>query len=271
MISRGPSPVPLPTVVDRLRAAGCVFAEDEAALLVAAAGTADELAAMVAQREAGVPLEQILGWVEFCGLRVAVAPGVFVPRRRTELLVREAVAVTAPGSVVIDLCCGCGAIGLAVHAAVGDVELHASDVDPAAVGCAGRNLAAVGTVYEGDLFAALPARLRGRVGTVTANVPYVPSDGIATMPREAREYEPRVTLDGGADGLDVLRRVAAEAPSWLQPGGHVLLETSASQSPAAVEAFSAAGLQARAIESEEDAATVVVGRRPTRSAARPTD
>jgi release factor glutamine methyltransferase len=261
--------VALPFVVDRLRAAGCVFAEEEAALLLTAARTAEELAAMIAQREAGVPLEQILGWVEFCGLRVAVAPGVFVPRRRTQLLVREAAAVTAAGSVVLDLCCGCGAIGLAVRNAVGDVALHASDIEPAAVECARRNLVGVGTAYEGDLFAPLPPRLRGRVGTLTANVPYVPTDAIATMPREAREYEPRITLDGGADGLAVLRRVAADAPGWLEPGGHLLVETSVSQSPAAVEVFSAAGLQTRAVTSGDDV-TVVVGRRPIRSAARPT-
>ena len=103
--------VPDSAIVTRLRAAGCVFAEDEARLLMSAAGTPAELDAMVGQRAAGLPLEQVLGWAEFCGLRITVAPGVFVPRRRTEFLVRQAVAIARPGAVIVDLCCGAGAIG----------------------------------------------------------------------------------------------------------------------------------------------------------------
>ena len=95
-------------IVAELRAAGCVFAEDEAQLLVAEARTPAELAAMVAQRVSGLPLEQVLGWAEFCGLRIAIRPDIFVPRRRTEFLVREAIALSRPGIVVLDLCCGQG-------------------------------------------------------------------------------------------------------------------------------------------------------------------
>src|SRR3954462_3557379 len=109
---------PEDVVVARLRAAGCVFAEDEARLLLAGAAP-DALDALVARRVAGEPLEPLLGWAEFCGLRVAVAPGVFVPRRRTEALVEEAVALFRPGAVVVDLCCGSGALGLAVAASGG--------------------------------------------------------------------------------------------------------------------------------------------------------
>jgi release factor glutamine methyltransferase len=105
-------------VIIRLRAAGCVFAEDEARLLISAARTPAELDAMVARRTAGLPLEQVLGWAEFCGLRIAVAPGVFVPRRRTEFLVRQAAELARPGAVIVDLCCGAGAIGAALAAAV---------------------------------------------------------------------------------------------------------------------------------------------------------
>src|SRR3954471_20501756 len=138
------------TVVTRLRAAGCVFAEDEAELLIAEAPTPAELTAMVERRAAGIPLEYVLGWAAFCGLRISVDPGVFVPRRRTELLVREAAALTSPGMVVIDLCCGSGALGVALATLAGPVELHAADVAPVAVACARRNVAAVGGhVYEG--------------------------------------------------------------------------------------------------------------------------
>jgi len=245
-------------VVDRLRAAGCVFAEEEAALLLAAGGELDDL---VARRVAGEPLEQVLGWAEFCGLRIAVEPGVFVPRRRTRLLVREAVAVAAPGALVLDLCCGTGAVGAAIAAAVGPVELHAADVDPAAVRCARRNVA--GAVHEGDLFDALPDGLRGRVDVLVANAPYVPTDAIALMPTDARDHEARAALDGGADGLDVQRRVLAGAGKWLAPGGRLLVETSGRQAPATLGAFTAAGFRARVVVDEELAGTVVVGVRRT--------
>jgi release factor glutamine methyltransferase len=249
-------------VVLRLRAAGCVFAEDEARLLIEAAPTATDLDALVERRMAGVPLEHLLGWVAFCGLRVTVAGGVFVPRRRTELLVEQAVALTRPGAVVVDLCCGSGALGLAVATAVPGVELHAADVEPAAVACARTNVAQVGgRVHEGDLFDPLPLRLRGRVGVLLANVPYVPSAAIALMPPEARLFEPRVALDGGDDGLDVARRVIAAAPQWVAPGGSLLFETSEDQSPAAVATLTAAGLRARVVADDERGATVVVGTR----------
>jgi len=245
-------------VVATLRAAGCVFAEDEARLLVEAASTPDELAAMVEQRVAGTPLEHVLGWAEFCGLRIAVDPGVFVPRRRTEFLVEQAAAVTRPGDVVVDLCCGSGALGAALAATAGPVELHAADVGPAAVRCARRNV--VSPVYQGELFEPLPTTLRGRVNVLLANVPYVPSDEIALLPGEARVHEPRLALDGGADGLDLLRRVAAGAGQWLAPGGHLLVETSERQAAAAVQAFESGGLIADVAYDDQRGATVVIGR-----------
>jgi release factor glutamine methyltransferase len=252
-------------IVTRLRAAGCVFAEDEAILLTGAAGTPAELVAMVDRRAAGFPLEQVVGWAEFCGLRIAVDPGVFVPRRRTELLVREAVALARPGAVAVDLCCGTGAVGAALGAAVDRLELYAADLDPVAVRCARRNVAAVeGRVYEGDLYQPLPETLRGRVDVLVANAPYVPTEEIGLMPREARLHEPRVALDGGGDGLDVLRRVAVAAPGWLAPGGHLLFETSERQAPQTVEIVTDAGLAPRVVSSEALDATVVVGSQPIR-------
>jgi release factor glutamine methyltransferase len=251
------------SVVAALRAAGCVFAEDEAELLLAAARTQDELAAMVDRRVAGLPLEHVVGWAEFRGLRIAVEPGVFVPRRRTEFLVEQALAQVPDASVVVDLCCGSGAVGAALAAALGPVELHAADVDPAATLCARRNVAAFGGhVHTGDLFAALPGDLRGRVDVLAANVPYVPTGEVAFLPAEAREHEPLVALDGGTDGLDVLRRVAAGSPSWLAPGGCLLVETSEHQVPSAIEEFTRAGLKTRLAVSEELYANVVIGTRP---------
>ena len=250
-------PAPDAAVVARLRAAGCVFAEDEAALLVQAAGTAAELDALITRRVAGEPLEQVLGWAEFCGRRFVVEPGVFVPRRRTGLLVREAAALAVPGAVVLDLCCGVGAVGAAVAGLVGAVELHAADVDPAAVRCARRNVE--GAVYEGELYDALPGSLRGRVGVLVANAPYVPTGAIALMPPEARDHEARAALDGGADGLDVQRRVIAGAPQWLAPGGALLVETSDRQAASTLAAFTVAGLAARVVEDDDLGGTVVLG------------
>jgi release factor glutamine methyltransferase len=256
-------------LVTRLRAAGCVFAEDEAALLVEAAGPSDRLEALqalealAARRVAGEPLEQVLGWVEFCGLRLVVEPGVFVPRRRTELLVREALALLgdADAPVVVDLCCGCGAVGAAVLHARGGLDVHAADLDPAAVACARRNLPPE-RVHQGDLYDALPAALRGHVDVLAVNTPYVPTDAIATMPPEARDHEPTVALDGGPDGLDVARRVAAGASAWLVPGGSVIVETSRAQAAVLAGVFAAAGLRPRVVTDEDLDATMVVGESP---------
>ncbi|MFC4031798.1 putative protein N(5)-glutamine methyltransferase [Streptomyces polygonati] len=258
-----PAPLTESAVVERLRSAGCVFAEDEARLLVEAASGPAGLMDMVERRAAGLPLEHVLGWAEFASLRIAVDPGVFVPRRRTEFMVGEAVALGRAGVVVVDLCCGSGAVGVALAAALDGVELHAADLDPAAVRCARRNVAPVGgRVHEGDLFDALPPRLRGRIDLLAANVPYVPTDAVGLLPSEARDHEARIALDGGPDGLDVLRRVAAEARHWLAPGGSLLFETSERQAPHAVEIVRAGGLEPRVATDEELYATVVIGARP---------
>lgn len=246
----------------RLRAAGCVFAEDEARLLMSAARTPADLAALVERRVTGNPLEHVLGWAQFCGLRIAVDAGVFVPRPRTEFLVHQAAALTRPGAVVVDLCCGSGAIGVALAAAIGPLELYAVDVDPVAVRCARRNVAAAGGhVLQGDLYAPLPASLQRHVDILVVNAPYVPTGAIGLLPAEARLHEPWVALDGGEDGLDVQRRVAAAAARWLAPGGHLLIETSAHQAAETVAVVARAGLSPRVATSDDLDATVIVGSR----------
>ena len=252
------SPDELDRLVRRLRAAGCVFAEDEAALLAETAGSDDELWAQTARREAGEPLEQVLGWVDFCGLRLAVAPGVFVPRQRTTLLVDQVVALVRPGSVVVDLGCGVGAIAAAVLAQAPGIEVYAVDVDPDAVACARRNLPPE-CVFEGDLYDGLPPAVRGRVDIIAANVPYVPTDAIPLMPRESRDHEHLVALDGGADGLTVQRWVVAEAGAWLRPGGNLLVETGRTQLDATSAAFRAAGLAVAVASDDESGGLVVRG------------
>ncbi|NUT32018.1 MAG: putative protein N(5)-glutamine methyltransferase, partial [Hamadaea sp.] len=200
---------------------------------------------------------------------IAVDPGVFVPRQRTVLLAERAAQLAAAVAglpVVVDLCCGCGAIGALVAARLGAAgpaaDLHAADVDPAAVACARRNLSAYnGHVYEGDLDAPLPARLRGRVDVLAVNAPYVPTREVAWMPPEARDHEPVSALDGGPDGLAIVRRAIAAAAGWLRPGGYFLVETSAGQAPAVCAAARAAGLDPWVEDDDETGATIVVARR----------
>jgi release factor glutamine methyltransferase len=249
----------LSVIADRLRAAGCVYAEDEALLLISAAGEPAELAALVERRSGGEPLEYVLGWAQFCGLRIAVDPGVFIPRRRTEFLVRQAIGLVQQGAVVVDLCCGSGAVGAAIAASADRVELHAVDLDPSAVRCARRNLAGVGQVYEGDLYSALPVSVRERVDVLVANTPYVPTPAIELLPTEARTFEPRMTLDGGMDGLDVLRRVISAATSWLAPGGHILVETSKRQATLVADLMARHGLVPQVRTDEGFDSTVVIG------------
>ncbi|WP_397428273.1 putative protein N(5)-glutamine methyltransferase [Pseudarthrobacter sp. BRE9] len=252
-------------VVSALRSAGCVFAEEEARLLLAEASSPGDLARNVQRRVAGVPLEHILGWAEFAGRRILVEPGVFVPRRRTELLVHEALALLpdAPQPappVVVDLCCGSGAVGAAIIQQAPWVELHAADIEPSAVLCARRNVGPMGgQVHAGDLFDALPPALRGQVRVLVVNAPYVPTEAIRTMPPEARLYEPVASLDGGPDGLDFHRRVAAGSLGWLAPGGHLLIETSQRQAGGTSAILAAAGFLTRTVHSEEVDGTVVVG------------
>ena len=249
-------------LVDRLRRAGCVFAEDEAAVLAESADTVEHLDAMVARRVAGLPLEHVVGWAHFAGVRIAVGPGVFVPRRRSELLVEHARRLVDAGSVLVDLCCGSGAIGAAVAALVPGVELIAADVEPSAIHFARLNVEPIGgLVLAGDLFAALPATLQGRIDVLVCNAPYVPDDEIDLLPREARLHEPLVTLAGGGDGLDVQRRVLADAPRWLAPGGTLLIETSAHQAAGTQALFGAEGFSSEIHHDDELDATVVVGRR----------
>jgi release factor glutamine methyltransferase len=244
--------------IARLRSSGCVFAEDEAAVLLEASGDDPRaLATLVERRATGEPLEQVVGYADFAGVRVRLRPGVFVPRVRSELLVRA--AVDEQPVTVVDLCCGSGALGLAVLRQLPAIALHSADLDPVAVATARDNLTT--PVYQGDLFRPLPEELRGRVDVLLANVPYVATGHIPLLPTEARDYEPLIALDGGPDGLEVFRRIATEAPAWLAPGGVLLSEITEAQRSAATEAVNRAGLDAGEIYDDDLEARVIRGRR----------
>lgn len=241
-------------IESELRSAGCVFAEQEAALLteVAAGAALEEL---VRRRCEGEPLEHLLGWVEFRGRRLAVGPGVFVPRRRTEFL-----AELADGDgILVELCAGVGP----VVATAESKQSFAVEIDRAAAEYAGAN-APDAMVLVGDLFRPLPDTLRGAVDVVAANAPYVPTAAIAMMPAEAREREPRAALDGGPDGLLLHRRIALDAPRWLRPGGRLLIETGRHQSVYTAAAMRSAGLITTVRSDGDREATVAIGVMPSR-------
>lgn len=250
------------TVAARLRGSGSVYAEEEADLLLDRfAGP--ELEAAVRERLAGVPLEHIVGWAQFADLRIAVAPGVFVPRRRTELLLELALANLPPRGTLVELCCGAAAVATAVATRRTDVAVHASDLDPVSVACARRNLEPVGgRVGQGDIDSGVPPELAGAVDVLVANAPYVPTEQIGLMPTEARDHEPRLALDGGADGTAVQARVVAAAGRLLRPGAVLLLECAASQAEATAALMVQGGLTPRVMRDEARAATCVVGRAP---------
>ena len=253
-------------VAAALRAAGSVWAEDEAALLLEEATSEQALGALVARRVAGEPLETVLGWVAFHGRRLAVAPGVFVPRRRTELLARTTLEHAASHHVVVEMCCGVAPVAAVLERVA--AEVHAADVSESALACAALN-APGARLHQGDLFDALPGALAGRIDVLVANAPYVPTGRIAAMPAEAREHEPHVALDGGVDGVDLHRRLAVEAPDWLAPGGVLLIETSRDQLDLTLDAVRAAGLVTEDVTDDELEGCVVVGLSPAgRAAAR---
>jgi release factor glutamine methyltransferase len=251
-------------VVGALRAAGCVFAEDEARMIIDAAGGGQaELERLMARRCAGEPLELVVGYAEFAGRRIAVRLGVFVPRQRSERLVRAVAerleAVRRQQPVVVDLGCGSGALLVALLG-MSEAPLlsYAIDTSPVAAECARENLEGTGAyVIEDAGLAALPDALRGQVDVIMANLPYVPTDSIPLLPREARLYEPFAALDGGSDGLGPLESALAEVGAWLRPSGHYLGELHESQVESATRLASRYGFFCTASVDPDDRTAVV--------------
>ncbi len=239
----------------RLRAAGCVRADEEADLLLAAySGAALEDA--VRRRERGTPLEQVLGRADFAGVTVALDPGVFVPRRRAEALVDTAVDAAAGGpdhSVLLDLGCGSGAIAAALIRRLPAAEVLAADADPVAVACARRNGETFGfDVYRTDWFDGLPGLLAGRIDVAVAYLPHVPTAHLERLDRDYRDAAPPATVHGGADGLDPLRAVLAQAPRWLAPRGTLITLLAAEQRAGAAALAATGGWSLVVVDDDED-------------------
>jgi release factor glutamine methyltransferase len=234
-----------------LAAAGCVSAAAEADWLLEEAADEATLRAMVARRAAGEPLQHVIGWAPFGRLRLAVGPGVFVPRPETEGLADRAATrlrAAGPSPVGVDVCAGSGAIACFLAAEVPGARVLATELDPGALAWARDNAERFGVeLLPGDLDDPLPAELAGRVDVLCANVPYVPTGAIATLPTDVRDHEPRLALDGGPDGLDVLRRLAPRTGHWLVPGGAFLCEIGEDQAEAATALLEAAGLTGVAV------------------------
>jgi release factor glutamine methyltransferase len=193
------------------------------------------------------PLQHILGTQAFRGLTVRVGPEAMVPRPETELLVEWALELLprTPAPVVLDLGAGTGCIACAIAVERDDATVLALELSPAAIALARANVAALGldarvTVVESDLFAALGGV---RADLIVANPPYLPSAVIPTLAPEVSRFDPRLALDGGDDGLDVIRRIVAAAPARLNRGGALVLETAGGgQSGAVVALLAGAGL-----------------------------
>lgn len=179
---------------------------------------------LVKRRADGEPTAYLVGKREFYGRPFRVTPAVLVPRPETELLVEAALAALPEGGRALDLCTGSGAIGITLALERKGARVVATDLSAEALAVARENAAALGaavTLVAGDLFAAVAPGERFDV--IVSNPPYVPTGELAGLSREVRR-EPPLALDGGADGLALLRRIAAEAPRWLAPGGTLLLE-----------------------------------------------
>ena len=226
----------LDTVVHRLVAAGCVAADEEAAEFIAAAPDEITLEAWLCRREGGEPSAWIIGSVQFCGQTLHITPGVYVPRVQSEELARRAVTLLPVNGRAVDLCTGAGAVAAHLKMQVPTATVIGIDLDVRAAACARRNgvPTAVADLSE-------PLRCHEGFDLLTAVAPYVPTDFIRLLPADVQRYEPRVALDGGADGLDLVRRVVAAARRLLRPGGWLLIEVGGDQDEALAPALAASG------------------------------
>jgi release factor glutamine methyltransferase len=232
-LSPGPR---ISAVVERLRAAGCVAAEEEGDDLVAAAPDGRALEAWLGRRERGEPLAWIIGGLEFCGRWLHVASGVYVPRIQSEELAWRAGRLLPDHGFAVDLCTGAGAIAAHLRTEVPTASVVGVDLDPGAAACAARNGV---DVLVGDLEVAL--RPSGWCDVVTAVPPYVPTSELRLLPADVQRFEPPAALDGGRDGLDMAHRVILAASQLLRPGGWLLVEVGGTQDDALAPDLVASG------------------------------
>jgi len=233
-----------------LMEAGCVAAGEEAGELIrAAAGDPDILDDLVSRRANGEPIAWLTGTVTFCGLTLFVAPGVYVPRTQTEPLAERAGTLLPSLGVAADLCTGAGAIAAVLAAAVPTARVLATELDKNAAQCARRNGV---EVFEGFLDDPLPREFVHRVDVLTAVVPYVPTDSLHLLPRDVQAFEPRLALDGGLDGTDLLLEAVRRSTRWLGPGGWLLLELGGDQAQPIGRLLQELGFKGLDVMTDED-------------------
>lgn len=233
-----------------LAAAGCIAAEEEAReLALAAAQGAVSLTDLVQRRTTGEPLAWITGQVRFCGCAVAVERGVFVPRWQSEPLAERAAALLPERGRALDLGSGSGALACALRARRPRAQVIGTESDPIAVRCARHN--GVRTV-QGDLFSGVPESWRGRVDVIVGVLPYVPTVELDFLPRDVLAFEPIGALDGGVEGLDLVRRAVLESTIWLAHGGHLLLEVGGDQADRLRPSLDQSGFRAIRIGTDAD-------------------
>ena len=201
---------------------------------------AKEIIRIADERLTGKPLWYIIGDTDFCGYTLKVDERVLIPRPETEEMAMMAVAVAEEGNHILDLCTGSGALAIAIYKRLQEcnreVKVTAVDISEDALALAKENAEANEAdilFVQSDLF----KRIRGRFDVIVTNPPYIPSAEIETLQREVRDYEPRLALDGGVDGLDFYRRIAAEAPKYLNRGGTLIMEVGAGQAQEVVKMF----------------------------------
>ncbi len=237
-------------VTQVLTEAGCIAACEEAdELMQAAGGDLDVLDDLVSRRTRGEPIAWLTGAVSFCDVELFVAPGVYVPRWQTEPLARRAVALLPAGGVAADLCTGAGAIAAVLAATVPTARVVGTELDSNAAQCARRNGV---EVYEGFLDDPLPRELEHRVDVLTAVAPYVPTDSLRLLPRDVQAFEPRLALDGGVDGTDLLVEVVRRSAGWLSPGGWLLLELGGDQAEPMGRLLQELGFERLDVMADED-------------------
>lgn len=240
---------------EALRRAGCVFPHDELRALSDASPDEATLDRMVVRRVTGEPVEHIVGHTDFAGIRLVVRPGVFIPRFRTELLARLTCRELRSGDRLLDYACGAGTVAAFAMSRITGLDVVAADADPQAVACARLNLRDAHVLVASSLRQVPPPLF----DVVAANLPYVPTAEIEMLPHEARDHENLLALDGGTDGLDPLRGIAADLPTQLRRGGRFLIEVSRAQARTAVGILSAVGLRTAGVHRDRALeATVVI-------------
>ena len=207
------------------------------------AAQAKEIIKIADERLTGRPLWYIIGDTDFCGYKIKVDERVLIPRPETEELAMLVVGVAEEGQSVLDLCTGSGAIAIATYKELEKynrkVKMTATDISAEALALAKENAEANEAdilFIQSDLF----SRIRGRFDIIVSNPPYIPSAEIDTLQREVQNYEPRLALDGGADGLDFYRRIAQESGKYLNRGGTIILEVGQGEAQEVVKLFKSA-------------------------------